>query len=131
MMPERIQRSRKKGARMPKGAVYVGRPTVWGNPFKDHSMGVEWSVELYERAIIGPRADAEIGEEAEAMFYAYAEKVTGDPNGLNWYYNAQHIRDELGGKSLACWCPLEDEGGNPVPCHADVLLELANTPERT
>jgi hypothetical protein len=27
---------------------------------------------------------------------------------------------ELRGKDLACWCPLDR------PCHADVLLELAN-----
>lgn len=27
---------------------------------------------------------------------------------------------ELRGKNLACWCPLDR------PCHADVLLELAN-----
>ena len=33
---------------------------------------------------------------------------------------------ELRGKDLARWCPLEDEHGNRVPCHADVLLELAN-----
>ncbi|MGV6803246.1 MAG: DUF4326 domain-containing protein [Ruegeria sp.] len=25
-----------------------------------------------------------------------------------------------GGKDLACWCPLDG------PCHADVLLDLAN-----
>ena len=28
---------------------------------------------------------------------------------------------ELRGKDLACWCPLDE------PCHADVLLELANS----
>ena len=28
--------------------------------------------------------------------------------------------EELRGKNLACWCPLGS------PCHADVLLELAN-----
>ncbi|MGV7636606.1 DUF4326 domain-containing protein, partial [Mycobacterium kansasii] len=31
--PKRIQRKRTKGWRMPEGAVYVGRPTKWGNPF--------------------------------------------------------------------------------------------------
>ncbi len=31
--PSRIQRKRTKGWRMPEGAVYVGRPTIWGNPF--------------------------------------------------------------------------------------------------
>lgn len=30
------------------------------------------------------------------------------------------VRRELRGKNLACWCPLES------PCHADVLLEIAN-----
>jgi hypothetical protein len=32
--PLRIQRKRTKGWRMPEGAVYVGRPSRWGNPFK-------------------------------------------------------------------------------------------------
>jgi hypothetical protein len=32
-MPERIQRKRTKGWKMPAGAVYVGRPTKFGNPF--------------------------------------------------------------------------------------------------
>ncbi|EUA64977.1 hypothetical protein I542_5155 [Mycobacteroides abscessus 1948] len=30
------------------------------------------------------------------------------------------IRRELRGHDLACWCPLDQ------PCHADVLLEIAN-----
>ena len=34
MSPQRIQRQRTKGWRMPEGAVYVGRPTKWGNPFE-------------------------------------------------------------------------------------------------
>jgi hypothetical protein len=37
---------------------------------------------------------------------------------------------DLRGKNLACWCPIVDKDGNPVPCHADVLLELANTPSQ-
>ena len=32
----------------------------------------------------------------------------------------QEIQKELRGKNLACWCPLDQ------PCHADVLLEVAN-----
>jgi hypothetical protein len=31
----------------------------------------------------------------------------------------------LRGYSLACWCPLDK------PCHADVLLKLANVPADT
>lgn len=30
------------------------------------------------------------------------------------------VQTELAGKNLACWCPLD------APCHAQVLLELAN-----
>ena len=32
-MPERLQRQRTKGWRMPPDTVYVGRPTKWGNPY--------------------------------------------------------------------------------------------------
>lgn len=32
----------------------------------------------------------------------------------------EQIRAGLAGKNLACWCPLDE------PCHADVLLEIAN-----
>ncbi|ETX26587.1 DUF4326 domain-containing protein [Roseivivax isoporae] len=39
-------------------------------------------------------------------------------------YSAEIIR-ELRGKDLACWCPLDQ------PCHADVLLEIANRPLRS
>ena len=41
-----------------------------------------------------------------------------------WYVlkppTTKEIRDALRGKNLSCWCPLDR------PCHADVLLELAN-----
>lgn len=32
----------------------------------------------------------------------------------------QQIRNELRGKDLVCWCA-------PSPCHADVLLRIANS----
>lgn len=35
-------------------------------------------------------------------------------------YPAMIDLSKLRGKNLACWCPLDQ------PCHADVLLELAN-----
>lgn len=38
-MPPRIQRQRIKGWRMPEGAVFVGRPTLWGNPWIPGSPG--------------------------------------------------------------------------------------------
>ena len=39
--------------------------------------------------------------------------------------NIVRLRHELAGYDLACWCPLDQ------PCHADVLLELANADART
>jgi hypothetical protein len=34
----------------------------------------------------------------------------------------QKVKAELRGKNLACWCPCDGQ-----PCHADVLLQIANT----
>jgi hypothetical protein len=34
--------------------------------------------------------------------------------------NREMAIKELGGKDLCCWCPLDK------PCHADILLDLAN-----
>lgn len=87
-MPFRIQRKRTKGWRMPAGAVYVGRGSKWGNPYK---IGT---------CLIGNAAMA-----AEA----YAANLPLGP-----------FAQELRGKDLACWCPLDQ------PCHADVLLREAN-----
>ena len=85
--------SRRKGAEpAPEGAVYVGRPTMWGNPFvvgKDGSQGE--CVELYREWISSP-----------------AGQVI-----------ATRARRWLRDKDLVCWCA-------PKPCHADVLLEIAN-----
>ena len=83
-LPKRIQRKRTKGWRMPdrRRAVYVGRPTQWGNPFKSGDRDVS----RYE-AEIAPRLDL----------------------------------TSLRGMDLICWCPLDGQ-----PCHADVLLRLAN-----
>lgn len=92
--PKRIQRKRTKGWKMPEGAVYVGRPTKYGNVYQI-MLGTtrESAVRLYRRHL-----DLSLG---------------GMPT-------LQEIQAELRGKNLACWCPLDQ------PCHADVLLELAN-----
>lgn len=34
--------------------------------------------------------------------------------------NLEEIKRELKGRNLACWCKLDE------PCHADILLRLAN-----
>lgn len=76
---------------MPEGAVYVGRPGKWGNPFNERSFGRTKAVDGYRSHL---KLQLKIGRL--------------DP-------------EELRGKDLACWCPLDQ------PCHADVLLELANS----
>ena len=91
-MPDRVQRQRVKGWRMPEGAVYVGRPTKWGNPYTvSESMSPDEAVRQYRNYLIN-RNQSLIGE----------------------------AQRELKGKDLACWCPLTS------PCHADVLLHIAN-----
>lgn len=98
-IPKRIQRKRTKGWRMPEGAVYVGRPSRWGNQYRvDDESGryFKWDhetvVKLHRLWITAPW-----NEDALEAFLA-----------------------PLRGRDLACWCPLDQ------PCHADVLLELAN-----
>ena len=114
--PRRIQRKRTKGWRMPEGAVYVGRPTIYGNPFR---VGVPFCGPTI-RTIHTPA-------EAVGSFRAWAQLDTLDP--LLWdsglivahvYLRAALQRGDLAGRDLACWCPLSS------PCHADVLLEMAN-----
>lgn len=107
-MPRRIQRSRAKGWRMPPNTVYVGRPTFWGNP-----LGGEHAADRYRRWIAG-QIDAK-----EWLTHAQWRLVWH-----SWSQVARRAPIELRGKHLACWCRLDQ------PCHADVLLELANAPLR-
>jgi hypothetical protein len=111
--PKRIQRKRTKGWRMPEGAVYVGRGTAWGNPYKA-GPGVARMPWLPD--------GAELTTE-QCVAYYREMMVGGGPNLLadKWLTpRIGAIRHFLRGKDLACWCPLDQ------PCHADVLLELAN-----
>ena len=105
-MPERIQRSRAKGWRMPDGAVYVGRPTIWGNPF---IVGLRTTHGALQ-AVTDPRFPV-TRDRAHAVkrFEKWATIV----------FTKSDLK-ALRGKDLACWCPLDE------PCHADVLLRLAN-----
>ncbi len=105
--PKRIQRKRTKGWRMPEGAVYVGRGSKWGNPFRWESPS---AIAALERGEI-TRADiVESPADAVQMFRDFIFPFDADLS-------------ELRGKDLACWCAPDQ------PCHADVLLEWANAPE--
>lgn len=72
----------------PKDAVYVGRPSKWGNPYA-------------------------IGKDGTR-----AEVIEKYRNHLASTYLCHEV-SELRGKNLLCWCA-------PQPCHADVLLQMAN-----
>ncbi len=71
--------------KIPPSAVYVGRPSKWGNPFHLIGMRRPEAVDKYRQ----------------------------------WLPTSGLDVSELRGKDLVCWCA-------PLPCHADVLLELAN-----
>ena len=58
---------------------------------------------------------------ADAVAAHVADEISSDSLPGAWV-----LRAELAGHDLMCWCPLEDAAGYRVPCHADVLLELAN-----
>lgn len=77
-MPKRIQRKRTKGWRMPANTVYVGRPSVYGNPFGLYVYGTR------EKAVEGYRLYLK-------MFPSMAD----------------YVRRTLKDKDLACWCRLD------------------------
>ncbi len=102
-MPRRIQMSRQRPWRAENpDAVIVARPHDWSNPFV-----VGAPFEVHGRAGVVTRGLA------VALFDAWLHYVYGPG------VEAQIAR-ELGGRDLACWCPLDQ------PCHADVLLKIAN-----
>ncbi|ANA85455.1 hypothetical protein BOWSER_60 [Gordonia phage Bowser] len=111
-MPQRIQRRRTKGWRMPEGAVYVGRPTKWGNPFV---VGEAYDLRQGDGHML---MEVQSRMDAAACFdwAIHGEYESGEIDG----YPVERIRSELAGRDLVCWCPLDQ------PCHADLLLELAN-----
>lgn len=75
----------------PLGAIFVGRPSAWGNPFVVGRDGTR----------------AEVIARFEAHILARPELI-------------QAARTKLRGRDLVCWCA-------PLPCHADVLLRIANS----
>lgn len=146
-MPRRIQRQQTKGWRMPEGAVFVGRPTLWGNPWQPGKHGCPNSVHLRDHD-----PDADYGVRMDALWWRPIGATTGPADAVETYrlwlidgvpswtlmknspnvfalgvdiltWNRMRIiatMPDLRGHDLACRCPLDR------PCHADVLLEMAN-----
>lgn len=109
MTPQRVQMTRKHPWRAQHpDAVIVARGHEWGNPYP---VGAEMMTCKYGVSDLPPIVITR--ELAVALFRAWLL----DRFGVGIY---EHIRRELGGKDLACWCPLDQ------PCHADLLLEIAN-----
>ena len=106
--PRRIQRSRKKGWRTPPNTIYVGRPTQWGNPFEVGPFTPELAVDAFRVHLA-----AYFGYQDRAIRRAFYPLPVESTEFRDWIA-------PLRGRDLACWCPLS------APCHADVLLELAN-----
>lgn len=107
-MPKRIQRKRAKGWKMPPNTVYVGRPTKWGNPFEVGKDGtVRECVELYHILAQG--------------FLCISKPLDHVERQRRAHLAMKEAKKELRGKDLACWCRPDRK------CHADVLLEIANS----
>lgn len=113
MNPVRIRLSRAQGFNLQRhsrslnglDAVHVARPGPWGNPFIVGKHGdAAYCVDLYRALLAGLLALKDV--DAEALLGARR-------------FVAEHL-GELRGHNLACWCK------PGAPCHADVLLKLAN-----
>lgn len=143
MTPRRIQRKRVKGWRLPEGAVYVGRPSRWGNWYtvvpnrivlspesvpKTGRAGPHWTVVATDKNgwETGPQF-AGFADKEEATAFAvelYRRSLNATYFDVDGPLHREHYLGALRGHDLACWCPLDQ------PCHADVLLDLANRPDR-
>lgn len=94
---------------MPPNTVKVCRPGKWGNPF-----------------VVGERCGfSEPGSnEVEGPFKPIKDRAEAVSAYRSWITEQHDLLAEVGelrGKNLACFCPPGE------PCHADVLIELANT----
>lgn len=99
---------------MPENTVYVGRPTKWGNPYEVIQIAGTWTILDTGEVQVSGLTKYDAYRNVRAWF---AEAIA---NGWNDVPDPTEIQLELAGKNLACWCPTDQ------PCHADVLLELAN-----
>jgi hypothetical protein len=77
MSHRRVQRSRRPGARLPAGAVYVGKPTRWANRHDWRILGRAEAVRRYAADL--------------------AEMPAADRRAL--------LAPLEGASALACWCP--------------------------
>ncbi len=128
-MCKRIQRKRSKGWRKPPNTVYVGRESKWGNPFKlmgdiiyynaKHRRKVfsVWIIHEHTHHFEPKLRNARIVE----LYNIWINNSFPTEKGIaHCSFNYNDVKRELKGKDLMCWCKLDE------PCHADILLRLAN-----
>lgn len=90
----------RKTDKVPPEAVYVGRPTTYGNPY------THLKTDTAAIHVVGTR------EDAIKAYRAYLLRNT---------FVAKEAQRHLRGKDLVCWCA-------PASCHAEILMEIANSP---
>ena len=121
--PIRLQLSRAKGFRLQDASIAanglpaanVARPSRFGNPFIVK--------ECREAGFVGD--DAAIAARCVEAFRAWLDTPywRGNWDGVESEHKREGMRAGLAGlrgKNLACWC------APAAPCHADILLKLAN-----
>lgn len=118
--PVRVQRRRVKGWKKPDGVVNVSRPSKWGNPFVVGQDGTAKEVvELYRRWL-DPAITVALTNWRNSLYDLWE----GDKTKPSPYFGVSLVwagcLEELRGKNLMCFCPLSQ------PCHADILLKIAN-----
>lgn len=124
--PVRLQLSRKKGFNLQAlsmatnglPAVNVARPSQWGNPFVIVNDPTDRTavVDRYRRMLtVRPSL-------LRSLMCSIAR--SHGPCGEGHFLSLRLALPSLAGKNLACWCKIHQQ-----PCHADVLLELANSPD--
>ncbi|MBY0301277.1 DUF4326 domain-containing protein [Sphingomonas ginsenosidimutans] len=113
-MPQRIHRTRRRANFTPPGAVYVGRPTIFSNPFDGRPrIGHKRSVILHAAWLDG---------QLNAHVLVCAGLSEAEIRAL--HRRRDRVLDLLPGirgRNLQCWCP-----PTSAWCHADALLRAAN-----
>lgn len=133
--PKRIQLRRTKGWRKPEGAIVVARPSKWGNPYHVGTMAemvgtaypsnqdaiVVW---FQKRKHFGRQGEwSGFADRDEATRFAvdlHRRAILAVADGIDGALYLDWYLGELRGHDLGCWCKPGE------PCHADVLLEIAN-----
>ena len=96
---------------MPPNTAYVGRGSKYGNPYlPTHQYEAFWQKIGYAVPLVKLRSKPSLDLCLDRYVAKLHQQLIENPNFL----------EPLRGKNLACWCALDQ------PCHADILLRLAN-----